>query len=314
MELAGQRSLTEAGVSSVRARGAAVRRVLGCAVLAITLLIAPAARAASPALQAAKKCRSVVSAQGRSYAKKRLQYLLGCVDKLLACEILLEVDGTNAASCRSKAVDSCTAKIGPAADATLSRAAASFDAKAGLACTPMGLPSILSTAAGGLWFGNDGTCSGAGDLAALLVCLRGEIETRVDGLVSQVKPRAGLLLDNAGLGGGFPALVRPPVVAQVVSATAPGSGTLVDPGTINLPAGSALELSGDAATLPCGGGGNNGRLTITVGSQERSIKEPYGASEVALFGPYTATAVIPYTLALKDGQCQDTVTNNVEVP
>src|SRR5207245_4518974 len=114
-------------------------------------------RGDSPTLTNAKTCRKAVDKQGRNYAKKRLKLLLGCVDKLLKCEILLEVDGTNANSCRSKAVTSCTNMIGPASDSTLNKAATIFDTKAGTTCLPFGIAAMLSNAAGGLWYSNDGT-------------------------------------------------------------------------------------------------------------------------------------------------------------
>lgn len=282
------------------------------------LLSATPSDATSDALAAAQKCRKTISSQGKSYAKKRLSSILGCVDKLLKCEIELEVDGTNANGCRSKAIDSCTSKIGPAVDSGLSKAAAKFDEKAASACLVMGVTNMLSAAAGGLWYGNDPSCAGSVDVPTLVACVRQGLEAEVDPLVSTAKPRASLLLDNAGLGAGFPNLVRPPTVDVVVAATAPASGTLVSPGNINVPAGSALKFSGDSATLPCGGGPANGRLTITVGSgptaQELQLKEPFGASRVAIFGPYTASAMLPYTIDFKDSGCNDTVNGTVTIP
>jgi hypothetical protein len=62
----------------------------------------------------------------------------------------------------------------------------------------------------------------------------------------------------------------------------------------------------------------NGKLTITVGSgataQQRVLQEPYGPSEAAIFGPYTATATLPYTIQLKDKSCSDTTSGSVSVP
>src|SRR5262245_8337868 len=114
----------------------------------------PRVAADSAALAAAKKCRKTISIQGRTYAKKRLGYLLGCVDKLLKCELLREIEDINPNSCRSSATDSCTAKIGPSADSSLSKAAAKFDDKAALACLLMPYADVLSNAAGGLWYAN----------------------------------------------------------------------------------------------------------------------------------------------------------------
>ncbi len=284
---------------------------------ALALSVTPS-YATSDTLAAAQKCRKTMSSQGKSYAKKRLGSILGCVDKLLKCEIELEVDGTNANGCRSTAISGCTSKIGPAVDSGLSKAAAKFDEKVASACLLTGVTPMLSAAAGGLWYGNSTNCGTSVDVPTLVACVRGDLEVQVDALVSTAKPRASLLLDNAGLGANFPDLVRPPTVDVVVAATAPASGVLVSPGNINVPAGSALKLSGDAATLPCGGGPTNGRLTITVGSgptaQDLQLKEPFGPNEVAIFGPYTASAMLPYTIELKDSSCDDTVSGTVVIP
>jgi len=288
------------------------------AVFLVASVLSQAARADSPTLTNAKACRKVVDKQGRNYAKKRLKLLLSCVDKLLKCEILLEVDGTNANSCRSKAETSCTNGIGPASDSSLGKSATVFDTKTGLACLPFGISSMMNTGSGGLWYGNDATCNGSPDIPTLVACLRGEIDGRVDGVVGEVKPRASLLLDNTPLGVNFPNIPRPPTVSVVISATAPGSGVLVNPGTVNVPAGSALKFTGDATTLPCGGPGMSGRVTITIGSgptaQARTIKEPWGPSRAALFGPYITSGDLPYTLDYKDMSCNDTVTGTVHVP
>lgn len=295
-------------------------RSIVVAFLAAMLALPSASWATSSELAAAQKCRKGVSTQGRNYAKKRLNLMLNCVDKLLKCEIELEVNGTNPNACRSSALTSCTAKIGPAVDSTLEKAKIKFDEKAGKACLVAGVDRMLNATlgGGGLWYANDTSCGSAIDVPTLVACIRGEIEAEVDGLVSKTKPRAALLLDNAGLGSNFPDLTRPPTVDIVIFATAPASGTLVSPGTINLPQGSALKFTGDASTLPCGGSGNNGRLTITVGSgptaQELQLREPYGSAEVAIFGPYTAAATIPYTIDLKDSGCSDSVSGDVLVP
>jgi len=170
------------------------------------------ARATSPTLQAAKVCRKTITSQGRAYAKKRLALLNNCVDKLLKCEILLEVDNTNANNCRSLALSSCTGRIGPVPDSTLSRAQAVFDTRFVTACPSPGtvypFTKITSdnTVADGLWFGEDSTCGGSGDSPTLAACLRGEIDARVDGVAGEVKPRAAILLDNTPLGANFPNL------------------------------------------------------------------------------------------------------------
>ena len=286
--------------------------------LLATSAVPPSVRGDSATLTNAKACRKAVDKQGRNYAKKRLKLLLGCVDKLLKCEILLEVDGTNANSCRSKAEDSCVKTIGPASDSSLSKTGDKFDTLAGTACLPFGTAAMESNAAGGLWYSNDGTCGGSGDIPTLLACLRGEIDVRVDTLVGEVKPRASLLLDSTSLGVDFPNIPRPPTVTVVISATAPASGVLVNPGTINVPQGSALKFTGDATTLPCGGPGMSGRVTITVGTgstaQQRTIKEPWGPNEAAVFGPYIVSGDQPYTLDYKDQSCNDTTSGTVHTP
>ncbi len=264
---------------------------------------------------AAKGCRKQVTTQGRSYAKKRLGYLLNCVDKLLKCEVLAEVDNTNQNSCRSLAEDSCNKRLGAAADSAMSKAQESFDTKATTSCVLVGLADMLSTGPGGLWYQNDASCNGSADVPTLVECLREEVEEEVDQVVGQVKPRAGILLANMGLGDEYPGLPLPPTVTVVMAATAPGSGVLVDPGTINVPAGSALRIEGDPATLPCGmGPGQNGKLTVTVGSQTFTLKEPYGANVFALAGPFIASGTIPYTIDLKDSSCDDTASGDVNVP
>jgi hypothetical protein len=87
-------------------------------------------------------------------------------------------------------------------------------------------------------------------------------------------------------------------------------------------AGTAVKFTGDGTTLPCGGSSNNGRVTVMIApasfggtsctdpnflnnvTQEVQIKEPYGASEVAIVGPFTADQ--NYCIDLKDGSCDDT--------
>jgi hypothetical protein len=284
------------------------------AVFAAAFAVPASSNAASPTLIEAKRCRKTISVQGRNYSKKRLALLLNCVDKLLKCEIQKEVDDVNPNACRDLAIKSCNARLGSAADTTLSKAQATFDTKAATACVVFDLPSMLSNGAGGLWYSNDAECGSAPDIPTLVDCIRENIEEEVDATVAKVKPRAALLLTNVGLGDEFPNIPLPPTVDVVISATAPQSGVLVDPGTINVPVGSALRITGDSATLPCaGGGGMNGRLTITVGSQGLQIKEPWGPSEPAIFGPFTTTGMIPYTIDYKDQSCDDDASGDVDV-
>jgi hypothetical protein len=282
-----------------------------------------AARAASPTLQAAKLCRKTITKQGRAYAAKRLALLDACVDKLLKCEIQLEIDGTNPNNCRSLALSSCTNSIGPASGSSLSKAQSAFDSKVTLSCAAFGLTAMLSSSSGGLWYSNDATCGTSPDIPTLAACLRGELEVKVDSVAGEVKPRAALLLDNTPLGANFPNLPGPATTSVVISATGSGGSlTLNNPGTITVPEGNALKFTGDGGgslNNGCGGGmGMNGKLTITVGSgataQQLVLKEPYGPSEAAFFGPYTATATLPYTIQLKDASCSDTTSGSVSVP
>jgi hypothetical protein len=242
-----------------------------------------------------------------------------CADKLLRCELLLEIDGINPTDCRATVTAACTKRLGPDADSALGKTAARFEAKTGTACqtADFSYADVLSTAPGGLWFGNDATCASSVDLPSFLDCLRDEVDARTDALVSSLKPRAALLFDDAGLGTAFPHLVRPPLVDQPVATTASGNGVLVDPGTIVVAQGSALRFTGDPSTLPCAPSSNNGHVTITVGSgptaQRHQLHEPY-TDDVAVFGPWIASGSIPYTIALKDGSCDATITGTVSVP
>jgi hypothetical protein len=201
----------------------------------------------------------------------------------------------------------------------MSRAQLRFDLKAGALCLSPDYTyaDLVSADPGGLWFGNDATCGGSIDLPSLLTCVRGEVETTVDGIVSLLKPRAGIVLDNAGLGGPYPGLTRPPLVPVLVAATAPGSGILVDPGTINVALGSGLRFAADFATLSCAGSDNNGRVTLTVGSgptaQQHVLREPYTGA-VAIFGAFTSAGPVPYTIDFKDGACDSVVSGTVSVP
>jgi hypothetical protein len=294
------------------------RAVSALAFAAVVCGVVPA-DAGSPQLVYARLCRKTFTVQGRTYALKRLGLLVQCADKFLKCELLREIDGVDPTDCRTAVTEACTKRLGSAPDTALAKAALRLDAKTGAVCETayFSYADVLSTGAGGLWFGNDAACASSIDLPSFLVCLRDEVDARTDALVSTLKPRTALLFDNAGLGGGFPHLVRPPFVDQSVAATAAGSGVLVDPGTIVVAAGSALRFTGDTSTLGCGPSSNNGRVTITVGSgataQSRQLREPY-TGDVAIFGPWTASSSIPYTIELKDGSCDDTITGTVSVP
>jgi hypothetical protein len=296
------------------------RRAVAVALgLAAVALAAGLVHAGSAEFVYARLCRKTFTVQGRTYALKRLGLVTQCADKFLKCELLNEIEGVNPTDCRQAVTDACTKRLGSAPDTALGKAALRFELKTGAVCETafFSYADVLSTGAGGLWFGNDTACASEIDLPSFLACLRDEVDARTDELVSTLKPRSALLFDNAGLGDDFPHLVRPPFVDQVVAATAAGSGVLVDPGTIVVAQGSALRVTGDAATLGCGPASNNGRVTITVGSgvtaQSHELREPY-TGEVAEFGPWIATATIPYTIELKDGSCDDTISGTVSVP
>jgi hypothetical protein len=285
-------------------------------VLATLVAFAPSgALAASPELAGAKLCRKAFTAQGRVYSQKRLGYVLGCADRLLKCELLAEIDGVDPTSCRAAATQSCLGRLGPGG--ALEKVGLRFDLKVGPVCqTPsFDYADVLSTGPGGLWFGNDG-CTSEIDLPSFLICLRDHIDARMDEVMSGAKPRTGILLDNAGLGGDFPHIPRPPMTDEEVAATAPGA--LVDPGPLAVPLGNALRFTGDATTLPCGPSSQNGRVTITVGTgptaQRHELLESYGAGRVAIFGPWHAATTLPYTIELADGSCNDTVSGTVSVP
>jgi hypothetical protein len=291
--------------------------IVGLVLAMLTALGPTAAQAASSELAGAKLCRKVFSVQGRTYSQKRLGYILGCADKLLKCELLPEIDGVDPTGCRAAVTKSCDTRLGP--EGALAKVGLRFDLKVGAACqTPsFDYSDVLSTGPGGLWYGNDG-CASEIDLPSFLPCLRDHVDARMDEIVSMAKPRTGILLDNAGLGGDFPHLIRPPMIDQGVAATAPTSGTLVDPGPLAVPLGHALRFTGDAVTLGCGPSATDGRVIVTVGSgltaQHHELREPYGSSAVAIFGPWEAATTIAYSIQLADGSCNDTVSGTVSVP
>jgi len=295
--------------------------LLFLAVLGAGMSCPVTAGAASPALKAAQNCRKALSARGRRYVDTRRKMLLKCADSVMKCELKLEIDGLNPNDCRSRAESSCRRNLNLAsADSRLSRAIDSFETKVGEACLSMGLTEMLSTAAGGLWFGDDSNCNASGDIPTLVSCLRDELELEVDGVVGRTIPRAGLILDNAGLGGHYPNLPRPTKVPVEIKAMALDGGDLENPGTLAINAGEAIEFSGDPTTLPCGGG-NNGKVTIFVstevdpcsdpGALTQQLKAPY-TSDSVVFGPFTAD--YNYCVRLKDGSCTDQETGLIDVP
>jgi hypothetical protein len=214
---------------------------------------APAFATDSPQLTAVKACRRSITNRGKTYANKRRMLLLSCIDRLLKCELKREIGDApptfNYGTCRSGAISACTSKLGNQAGSGLSMAKASFVTNAGTACTAalgggplLGSP-IMSSGSGGLWFSNDTACSTSVDLPTLLGCLEVELDTRVDAVVSRVKPRGGLLLDDAGFGANFPNLTRPTIVPQTITSASNGS-PLDSIGTISLGAGEACEICG----------------------------------------------------------------------
>lgn len=289
----------------------------------------------SPQLAAVKACRQSITNRGKTYAKKRRSALLSCIDRLLKCELKREIGDApstfNYGTCRSGALSACTSRLGNQATSSLSLAKASFINGAGTACTAalgVGMfasSPIMSSGSGGLWFSNDTTCGTKGDLPTLLNCLEGEMNARVDAVVSRVKPRGGLLLDNAGFGADFPNLFRPTTVpAHVTSAS---NGSPLDPlGTISVGPGDSVTIDATSA-VGCGSGmgqGNNGHLTISVGpadtftcssgtpSQQFTLKEPYGPGDVALLGPFNVDQ--NYCIDRKDGGgCMDSISGLIDV-
>jgi len=291
----------------------------------------PTVSVASTTLTAAKACRAAITLKGKTYANARRRLLLACADRLLKCNLQIEVEGHTAGTCLSLATSACNTKLGSASDSSLNLARTRFHDKTVLACLAYPFASIMSTTSGGLWYSNDTTCNGSADLPALITCLRDEIDLKVDEVVGRVKPRAGLLLDNIGLGSLYPNLPRPPITDIVISLSPPNTdgGTLVltpDPSTSPIPNGNAIRFTGDATSLPCGGGmGNNGKITIDISTAanpctdpnalEHTIKQPYGAGETAVFGPLDADQNI--CLHLKDpggmgGGCDITQTSAVD--
>lgn len=299
------------------------------ALLAVAALAAlPSAAGASAALDAALTCRKGITKMGEYYTHKRRVLLLNCIDKLLKCEVQKEVDGTNPNSCRSKAETSCQNTLGSASTTPLSVAADKFDSKAGGFCAAAAVDfaNTVMSAVTGLKYANDPECGLSADLPSLLDCLREQLAMSVDDNVGTLKPRAGILLDNAGLGANFPDIPRPPTTDVPISRTMAGNtGTLINPSPIMIASGTALRFSGDAATLSCGGMGNNARLTITIlpfGSlcsdptlQDLSIKEPFTAGNTVTAGPFTSD--LTFCLHFKDGgsgTCDETISGTIDVP
>ena len=99
----------------------------------------PAFATDSPQLVAVKACRQSITNRGKTYAKKRRVLLLGCIDRLLKCELKREIGDApsafNYGTCRSGAITACTSKLGNQSGSGMSLAKASFVTNAGTACT-----------------------------------------------------------------------------------------------------------------------------------------------------------------------------------
>jgi len=311
------------------------------AIVLVCAFAAPAFATDSLTLAAVKACRRAITNRGKTYANKRRFLLFSCIDRLLKCELKREINDApptfNYGTCRSDALSACKRKLGNQSDSSLSLAKMRFDTQTPITCTPaagVGVFSasrIMSNTAGGgnLWYSNDTTCGTSADLATLVQCLRGEIEPRVDAVVSRVKPRGGLLLDNAGYGTAFPNLTRPTSVTQTIDSAMPNDP--MDPlgtaGTITLAAGEALKLDA-TSNVDCTGGmgmGMAGHLTISIGTlpfdcntgtavQTFTLNAPYGAGEFAIAGPFVVDQ--GYCVKRKDGGAcnMDTISGTIDVP
>jgi hypothetical protein len=267
-------------------------------------------------------CRKKITSTAVTYLDMRRWALLKCVDRLLQCELPHEMAGGDVANCRKRAKDLCTEVLGPATDSRLNRLVQRFEDKATIYCSDIDFfETVLAGVPGGLGYGDDPDCGSSADLASLVNCLRQRLDASVDTSFGTFCPRAGILLDNAGLGAGIPNLPRPPTLDVIVSATEPGSGTLVPPGTISPEAGTAVRFAGDAVSLPCGSE-PTGRLTVTVlplgtacseaglPQQQLELEEPY--TTTATVGPFTSD--VTYCLRLSDEQCDHEVSGTIDVP
>jgi hypothetical protein len=259
------------------------RALLGI-LIAAGWVVWPAGMSASTTLDAVSNCRKTISKQGASYAKKRRQKLLRCTDKLLKCELAFEVEGVDPSTCRSRARDSCNKALGT--DGSINTAIAAFKEKAGTACLLVpSFSDIMTSDPGGLWYVNDATCGISTDLPGLLDCLVGEINEKVDAMVSQTKPRAGILLANIGLRSSYLDITLPPTKNVTVTAT---NGDIDDPNTISVSSGNSVTFTLDSS-LACADKSNS-RVTISVGPdcdnpiQQNSVRDPDG--DALVFGPF----------------------------
>ncbi len=145
------------------------------------------------------KCQKSVNKAAEKHAKLSLVSYSGCVDKLIACELSEELDGKDGTACRSKAVQSCNAKL-----ARLSTARSKLSGIFTRKCSTLRDWELSSRR--GMGFIDAGTaCAGlptprsANDAAELALCLPDLVACRVDQALEQSAPRARQLLDDAGV-------------------------------------------------------------------------------------------------------------------
>jgi hypothetical protein len=257
--------------------------------------------ALSPQATAAQVCRAKLSAKGKAYAKTRRNLLLSCTTKLLKCALIEEVDKADAKSCRDTATASCIAKLNTPGRGLL-KAQQKFVDQVTAACTAMGIMNVCSTGPAGLklsdlpFCGSDPSGCGGSDLQSLVTCLRGLIDSFVDQEVGTVAPRAGILLDNIGLGALSGALPRP--VSETVFLTQDGSGNLNSVGTITISASNRLAI--DASALPCGTNANNGKVEIAVGQTGTNCNDLVAEQTVTLQESYLTPGYVgPFDVDMK---------------
>ena len=129
-----------------------------------------------------------------------------------------------------------------------------------------------------------------------------------------MKPRAGILLANMGLGARIPDLPPPPTVTYVVTGHRAGERHARQSGTINLPAGNAPRTRATSVTLPCGGTGPERQLTVTVGTQTFTLKGAVRPDALRAGGGCSSPSATSPTRSTKDASCSDTVAGNVMTP
>ncbi len=257
--------------------------------------------ALSPQAKAAQLCRTKLSAKGKAYAKARRNLLLACTTRLLKCALIEELDHADAKTCRDAAIASCITKLNTPGKG-LQKAKQTFVDQVTAACAGMGIANVCSLAPGGLqlanlpFCGTDSSGCGGSDLQSLVSCLRNLIDSFVDQEVGLVAPRAGILLDNIGLGAFFGALPRP--TSQTINLTQDGSGNLNNPGTIFLAASDRLGFN--AAALACGTNANNGKVEIRVGQTGTSCNDLVADQTVTLQESYLEPGYVgPFDMDMK---------------